>query len=115
MGFLNNLFSGVDDVARGDLGMFDDLSRMDFSGAEDRMDGSLMNIMENDSLRTVGLPIADYFSLGLASQAAKAKYNKLKYGQSGMEWGDIAKSMAGNYLGNEFLPATRADNLSGVG
>lgn len=114
MGFLSQLFSGVDDVARGALGMFDDAARFDFSGMEDRMDGSLMNIMENDAMRTVGLPIADFFSFGLASPAAKAKYNKLKYGQSGFEWGDLAKSVAGNYVANEFLPGAKTNTLGDV-
>lgn len=114
MGFLSDLFSGVDDVARGDLGMFDDAARFDFSGMEDRMDSNLMNIMENDTLRTVGLPIADYFSFGLASPAARARYNKLKTGRSGFEWGDLAKSMAGNYVANEFLPGTKTSTLGDV-
>lgn len=114
MGFLSDLFSGIEDVGRGDLGMFDDMGRGDFSGAEDRMDGNLMTIMENDSLRTVGLPIADFFSFGMASPAARAKYNKLKYGKSGMEWGDLAKSMAGNYVANEFLPGTSTNTLGDV-
>lgn len=115
MSFIRDLFSGVDDVARGDLGMFDDVARFDFSGAEDRMDGNLMNIMENDALRTVGLPVADFFSMGLASQAAKAKYNKLKYGHSGFQLGDLGKSMAGSYLANEFLPASSTSSLGDVG
>lgn len=115
MGFLGQLFSGIDDVARGDLGMLDDLGRMDFHGAKDRMDNNLIQIMENDALRTVGLPIADYFSFGLASQAAKAKYNKLKYGQSGFNFGDLAKSVAGNYIAGKVLPGTKTSSLGDVG
>lgn len=106
MGFLSQLFSGIDDVARGDMGMFDDASRFDFSGMEDRMDGNLINIMENDALRTVGLPIADFFSFGLASPAAKAKYNKLKYGQSGFSLGDLGKSVAANYIASDLIPGS---------
>lgn len=116
MGFLSDLFSGIDDVGHTASAGLDDLGRFDFSGFEDRsVEGMTRDVMENDALRTVGLPIADYFSFGLVSPAVRAKYNKMQTGKSGFQFGDLAKSMAGNYLGNELFPATGASSLADIG
>lgn len=116
MGFLRDLFSGIDDVGHTASAGLDDLGRLDFSGFEDRsVEQMTRDVMENDALRTVGLPIADYFSFGLVSPAVRAKYNKMQTGKSGFQFGDLAKSVAGNYLGNELFPATGASSLSDIG
>lgn len=115
MGFLHDLFSGTDDAAMGQMGALDDLGRFDFSGFEDRQEDQISNIMENDALRTVGLPIADYFSFGLTSPAVRAKYNKMQTGKSGFNLGDFGKSVAGNYIAGEFLPASSGGGMSNLG
>lgn len=115
MGFLSDLFSGVDDIARSDSAAFDDLSRFDFSGFEDRAEDNVRTVMENDALRTVGLPIADYFSFGLASPAIRAKYNKMQTGNSRFKLSDFARSIAGNYIGNQLLPASDSFTLADMG
>lgn len=115
MGFLNELFSGVDDVARTDAAAYDDLHRFDFHGWEDRqIEDNTRTVMENDALRTVGLPIADYFSFGLVSPAVKAKYNKMNTGHSGFNLGDFAKAWAANYVANQILPVSETSTLGDV-
>lgn len=116
MGFLRDLFSGIDDQAHTQAAGLDDLHRFDFHGFEDRaVEQTTRDVMENDALRTVGLPIADFFSFGLTSPAVKAKYNKMMTGESGFQWEDLAKSVAGNYVANQFLPGTKTDSLGSLG
>lgn len=106
MGFLRQLFSGIDDLARNDMAGLDDLGRFDGHGFEDRAEGNLFTFNENDAVSTIGMPILDYFTYGLGSTAVKSKYNQKKYGHSGFDAGNFGKSWLANYVANQLLPGT---------
>lgn len=106
MGFLSQLFSGIDDLGRNDMAAFDDLARFDGHGFEDRAEGNLFTFNENPSVSAIGMPLLDYFTFGLGSTAVKSEYNKKKYGTSGFNAGDFAKSYGSNYLANMMFPGS---------
>lgn len=106
MGFLSNIFSGVDDLVHNAGSFLDDVAHGDFKGIDDDVRGQRDVIMENPSLRAITMPVLDYFTLGLGSTAAQGWYNKSKTGHWGVDLGDIAKGIGTNYALNGIADTT---------
>lgn len=118
-GFFGDLGRGIEDVFKTDSAMLDDLSRMDFSGVEDRAEENLFTVMENPALRTVAMPVLDYFTFGLGSSVANAEYNKKRHNERNID-SDALEGMAANALTNygfnqAGLTGTSNNTLAGVG
>jgi hypothetical protein len=120
MGFLSDFFSGVDDLVHNDLAAGEDLIKGDWSGVDDRAHDQLYTVKENKALDTVASPLMNYFTFGMGDMITDAMYNKSKYGSSGLNFGNLAKTYLANqatqgaadYLG--FTPMAN-NSLANVG